>query len=239
MTRLQTNKQANYRQIFANGLWNQNTGLVTLLGLCPLLAVSNTVINALGLGLATLLTLTVSNVCVSLMRPLLRPEIRIPAYVVIIASVVTVIQLMMQAWFHDLYRILGIFIPLIVTNCAIIGRAEAFAARNRPLAAAADGLATGLGFCLALLALGALRELLGFGTLLRQADLMFGSWASALELVLISGYSGFLLVLLPAGAFIALGMLVAARNWMDAHLRARPQAATAEPSALMQQQSET
>lgn len=232
------NKQANYRQIFADGLWHQNTGLVVLLGLCPLLAVSNTVINALGLGLATLLTLTISNVCVSLARPLLRPEIRIPAYVVIIASVVTVIQLLMQAWFYDLYRILGIFIPLIVTNCAIIGRAEAFAARNRPLAAAADGLATGLGFCLALLALGALRELLGFGTLLRQAELMLGSWASALELVLISDYSGFLLALLPAGAFIALGMLVAGRNWLDAHLKAKPGTESAQRQTLLQRQSE-
>ena len=116
-----------YREIMVNGLWQQNTGLVVLLGLCPLLAVSNTVINALGLGLATTLTLVASNLAVSLSRPLLRPEIRIPAYVVIIASVVTVIELLMNAWFHDLYRVLGIFIPLIVTNCAIIGRAEAFA----------------------------------------------------------------------------------------------------------------
>jgi electron transport complex protein RnfE len=229
-------QKANYRQIFADGLWHQNTGLVTLLGLCPLLAVSNTVINALGLGLATLLTLVASNLCVSLARPLLRPEIRIPAYVVIIASVVTVIQLLMQAWFHDLYRILGIFIPLIVTNCAIIGRAEAFAARNRPLPAAADGLATGLGFCLALIALGAMRELLGFGTLLRQAELMFGSWASALELVLVPDYSGFLLALLPAGAFIGLGLLVAAKNWLNSHLQARRVAqSTSHPSMLQQE----
>lgn len=238
MTQLKENKQANYRQIFADGIWHQNTGLVTLLGLCPLLAVSNTVINALGLGLATLLTLTISNVCVSLARPLLRPEIRIPAYVVIIASVVTVIQLLMQAWFHDLYRILGIFIPLIVTNCAIIGRAEAFAARNRPLAAAADGMATGLGFCVALLALGTVRELLGFGTLFRQAELMLGSWASALELVMIRDYSGFLLALLPAGAFIALGVLVAARNWLDAYRQARPRAKIAEQTSRLQRQSQ-
>jgi len=238
MTQLKANKQGNYRQIFADGIWHQNTGLVALLGLCPLLAVSNTVINALGLGLATLLTLTISNVCVSLARPLLRPEIRIPAYVVIIASVVTVIQLLMQAWFHDLYRILGIFIPLIVTNCAIIGRAEAFAARNGPLAAAADGVATGLGFCVALLALGAVRELLGFGTLFRQADLMLGSWASALELVLISDYSGFLLALLPAGAFIALGLLVAARNWLDAYRQARPHAEIAEQSSQLPRHSQ-
>ncbi len=231
-------KQTSYRQIFADGLWHQNTGLVALLGLCPLLAVSNTVINAFGLGLATLLTLTISNVCVSLARPLLRPEIRIPAYVVIIASVVTVIQLLMQAWFHELYRVLGIFIPLIVTNCAILGRAEAFAARNRPLAAATDGLATGLGFCLALLALGALREILGFGTLLRQAELMLGPWASNLELVLFSDYPGFLLALLPAGAFIALGLLVALRNWLDAYLQART-GAEAESPELLQRQNET
>ena len=122
-----------YRQIFTDGLWQQNTGLVVLLGLCPLLAVSATVVNAIGLGLATTLTLVFSNLAVSLTRRVLRPEIRIPAFVLIIASVVTVIQLLMQAWFHDLYRILGIFIPLIVTNCAIIGRAEAFASRNAPI----------------------------------------------------------------------------------------------------------
>lgn len=228
--------KTNYRQIFADGLWHQNTGLVTLLGLCPLLAVSNTVINALGLGLATMLTLVASNLCVSLARPLLRPEIRIPAYVVIIAAVVTVIQLLMQAWFHELYRILGIFIPLIVTNCAIIGRAEAFAARNRPLPAMADGLATGLGFCLALIALGAMRELLGFGTLLRQAELMFGSWAKSLELVLVTDYSGFLLALLPAGAFIGLGLLVAAKNWLNSHLQAQRAAKESAVPTLLQQE---
>lgn len=227
----ETSQSADYREIFANGLWHQNTGLVTLLGLCPLLAVSNTVINALGLGLATLLTLVITNVCVSLARPLLRPEIRIPAYVVIIAAVVTVIQLLMQAWFHELYRILGIFIPLIVTNCAIIGRAEAFAARNRPLKAAADGMATGLGFCLALLALGALRELLGFGSLLRQADLMLGSWASALQVVLVKDYSGFLLAMLPAGAFIGLGLLVAGKNWLNHRLQFRPEKSSSQATA--------
>jgi electron transport complex protein RnfE len=164
----------NYRRIFLDGLWQQNTGLVVLLGLCPLLAVSGTVVNAIGLGLATTLTLVFSNLAVSLARRALRPEIRIPAYVLIIASVVTVIQLLMQAWFHDLYRVLGIFIPLIVTNCAIIGRAEAFASRNAPLPSVVDGLATGLGFCLALVALGALREIVGRGTLMSQARLMFG-----------------------------------------------------------------
>lgn len=205
----------NYRKIFIDGIWHQNTGLVVLLGLCPLLAVSGTVVNAIGLGLATTLTLVFSNLAVSLSRGVLRPEIRIPAFVLIIASVVTVIQLLMQAWFHDLYRVLGIFIPLIVTNCAIIGRAEAFASRNGPVASAIDGLATGLGFCLALVALGAVREIVGRGTLLSQARLMFGEMGESMQLTLVPDHPGFLLAMLPPGAFIALGFLVAGRNWLD------------------------
>ena len=204
------------KQVFMDGLWHQNTGLVVLLGLCPLLAVTGTVVNGLGLGLATLLTLVASNLAVSLLRGLLRPEIRIPAFVLIIASVVTVIQLLMQAFLHDLYRVLGIFIPLIVTNCAIIGRAEAFASRHRPLAAMVDGFATGLGFCLTLVLLGALREVFGRGTLLAQAELMLGETGRALELVVFPEYPGFLLAILPPGAFIGLGLLVAGRNWLQA-----------------------
>ena len=221
-----------YRQIFVAGLWQQNTGLVVLLGLCPLLAVSGTVVNAIGLGLATTLTLVFSNLAVSLARRALRPEIRIPAYVLIIASVVTVIQLLMQAWFHDLYRVLGIFIPLIVTNCAIIGRAEAFASRNAPLPSVIDGLATGLGFCLALVALGALREIVGRGTLMSQAGLMFGDLGESLQLTLIPDHPGFLLAMLPPGAFISLGLLIAGRNWLDARLSGRRNriATTKEPA---------
>jgi electron transport complex protein RnfE len=222
-----------YRQIFHAGLWQQNTGLVVLLGLCPLLAVSNTVVNAIGLGLATTLTLVFSNLAVSLARRVLRPEIRIPAYVLIIASVVTVIQLLMQAWFHDLYRVLGIFIPLIVTNCAIIGRAEAFASRNKPLPSLVDGLATGLGFCLALVALGALREVVGRGTLMSQARLMFGDMGDSLQIVLIPNHPGFLLAMLPPGAFISLGLLIAGRNWLDTHLSARRNRDTATAEAAL------
>ena len=206
----------NYRQVWIDGFWRQNTGLVVLLGLCPLLAVTNTVVNAIGLGLATTLTLVASNLVVSLARRSLRPEIRIPAYVLIIASVVTTIQLLMQAWLHDLYRVLGIFIPLIVTNCAIIGRAEAFASRNKPLPAMLDGLATGLGFLLALVALGALREIAGRGTLLSEAQLMVGALGESLELTVIPGHPGFLLAVLPPGAFIGLGLLVAGHKWLNA-----------------------
>ena len=198
--------------ILADGAWRQNTGLVILLGLCPLLAVTNTLINGLALGLATMLTLMVSNLSVSLLRGLLKPEIRIPAFVLIIASVVTVIELLMHAYFYDLYRTLGIFIPLIVTNCAIIGRAEAFASRNAPIPSLVDGFATGLGFCITLVLLGALRELTGHGTLLAGADMLFGARDQYPGLTVIPEHPGFLLAMLPPGAFFGLALLIAARN---------------------------
>jgi electron transport complex protein RnfE len=198
--------------LFVDGFWRQNTGLVVLLGLCPLLAVSGTVTNALGLGLATTGVLAISNLSVSLSRGLLRREIRIPAFVLIIASAVTATELLMRAYWTELYAVLGIFIPLIVTNCAIIGRAEAFASRQPPLPALIDGIATGLGFCLTLVLLGAFRELLSQGTLLADAHLLFGEWGRSLTLTVIPEHPGFLLALLPPGAFIALGLLVAVRN---------------------------
>ena len=200
------------KQIMVDGAWRQNTGLVVLLGLCPLLAVTNTLVNGLALGLATMLTLMVSNLSVSVMRGLLKPEIRIPAYVLIIASVVTVIELLMHAFFYDLYRILGIFIPLIVTNCAIIGRAEAFASSNGPLPSLIDGFATGLGFCITLVLLGSLRELSGRGTLLEGAEMLVGDWGQYLTLTVIPEHPGFLLAMLPPGAFFGLALLIAARN---------------------------
>jgi len=202
-------------QIFRDGLWNNNAGLVQLLGLCPLLAVSNTVTNALGLGLATMMVLVLTNLCVSLSRGILRPEIRIPAYVLIIASVVTVTELAMQAWFYDLYKVLGIFIPLIVTNCVIIGRAEAFASRNPVMPSVIDGLATGMGFGAVLLVLGASREILGKGSLFSRIDMLFGQSFQGFDLQIIPGHPGFLLAILPPGAFIALGMLVALKNYID------------------------
>ena len=163
-----------YTQILKDGLWSNNPGLVQLLGLCPLLAVTTTAINGLGMGLATLMTLVFSNLIVSLIRKLVRPEVRIPVFVLVIASVVTMIELAMNAWLHELYKILGIFIPLIVTNCAIIGRAESFASRHSADRALLDAVAMGIGFTLVLVALGGMRELIGQGTLLSQAHLMFG-----------------------------------------------------------------
>ena len=213
---------SNLKQILADGAWRQNTGLVVLLGLCPLLAVTNTLINGLALGLATMLTLMLSNLCVSAMRGLLRAEIRIPAFVLIIASVVTVIELLMNAFFYDLFRVLGIFIPLIVTNCAIIGRAEAFASRNSPLPSLVDGFATGLGFCITLVLLGALRELIGQGTLLAGAEMLLGEWGQHLTLTIVPDHPGFLLAILPPGAFLSLALLIAARNALQARKTLSP-----------------
>ncbi|ANB01498.1 electron transport complex subunit E [Ectothiorhodospira sp. BSL-9] len=210
-----------YRQIIADGFWYNNPGLVQLLGLCPLLAISGTVVNSLGLGLATTLTLVASNLAVSTIRNWVRPEIRIPVYVLIIASVVTAIELSMNAYFHELYLILGIFIPLIVTNCAIIGRAEAFASKNTLPRAFVDGLTMGLGFTAVLVALGAMREALGHGTLFDQAHLMFGEAARGLTITLVEDYRGFLLAILPPGAFIGLGLLLALKNWIDDRLERR------------------
>jgi electron transport complex protein RnfE len=204
-----------YKDIVRGGLWTNNVGLVQLLGLCPLLAVTGTLINGLGLGLATLVTLVASNVIVSLIRKLIRPEVRIPVFVLVIASVVTVIELIMSAYLYGLYKVLGIFIPLIVTNCSIIGRAEAFASKNSVGRAFADGLSMGTGFLLVLVALGGLREVVGQGTLLSGAHLMFGEAARDWTITLVGDYGGFLLAVLPPGAFIGLGLLIALKNVID------------------------
>ncbi len=213
------------RELTVQGLWRNNPGLVQLLGLCPLLAVTGTVTNALGLGFATLLVLLGSNIVVSMVRHWVPSEIRIPVFVLIIASFVTVIQLLMNAFTFGLYQSLGIFIPLIVTNCAIIGRAEAFASKNPVLPAAVDALMMGLGFMLVLLALGAMREILGQGTLFDGADLLLGDWAAALRIELFAMDTQFLLAMLPPGAFIGMGLLIALKNLIDAKLQQRQQQA--------------
>lgn len=215
---------ANYLKILKDGVWTQNTGLVALLGLCPLLATSNSIVNGLGLGLATLLVLLLSNVAISLIRNLVRPEVRIPVFVLVIACVVTAVELAMHAFLPRLYTVLGIFIPLIVTNCCVIGRAEAFAFKHGVVKSAVDGLATGLGFLLALVLLGAVREVVGQGTLFGQADLLFGEWGRYLTLHLVDHYRGFLLAILPPGAFIGLGCLIALKNVLEARAQRRTHA---------------
>ena len=204
-----------YGEISRDGFWHNNVALVQILGLCPLLAVSTTTVNALGLGLATTASLLFSSLIVSLIRHLVKPEVRIPVFVMIIASVVTTIELSMNAWFHELYKILGIFVPLIVTNCALLGRAEAFAFKNSPDRAAVDALTMGLGFTAVLVLLGTLREILGKGTILSQAQMMFGDLGHHLTITLVNDYHGFLLAILPPGAFIGLGLLIAVKNIID------------------------
>lgn len=204
-----------YRKIAYDGLWKNNQALVALLGLCPLLAVSNSVVNSLGLGLATTFALVFSNTIVSLIRNHVTHEVRLPVFVLVIASNVTIIDLLMNAFFHDLHKILGIFIPLIVTNCAIIGRAEAFASKNAVDKAAADGLFMGLGFMLVLVVLGAMREVIGTGTLFGRSDLLFGNLAKNWSIEIFHDYGGFLLAILPPGAFIGLGLIIALKNVIE------------------------
>lgn len=212
---------SNYQEIAKQGLWHNNPGLVQLLGLCPLLAVTSTITNALGLGLATLVVLVGSNVLVSLVRNYVPKEIRIPVFVMIIAALVTSVQLVINAYAYGLYLSLGIFLPLIVTNCVIIGRAEAFASRNNLADSAFDGLMMGVGFSAVLIVLGGTRELLGQGTLFDGAELLLGDWAKALTITVWQVDTPFLLALLPPGAFIAMGLLIALKNVIDAKHKAR------------------
>ena len=225
-----------YTKIIKDGLWLNNQAFVALLGLCPLLAVSNTVINSLGLGLATTATLVCSNTIVSLIRNHVPSEVRLPVFVLVIACVVTMIELAMNAWFYGLYKILGIFIPLIVTNCSIIGRAEAFASKHGTDKAFLDGLFMGLGFTFALVLLGSLREIIGSGTLLAKAELMFGAGAKSWQINVIDDYSGMLLAILPPGAFIGLGLLIAMKNVIDNKIKQRKPAVERIPVQVAPEQ---
>lgn len=207
-----------YRQITHNGLWKNNPALVQLLGLCPLLAVTASVVNATGLAAATLFVLVTSNLCVSLIRNVVTESIRLPAFVLIIAAAVTGTELLMQAYAYELYQILGIFLPLITTNCVILGRADAFAAKNSVAPALADGFMMGMGFGLVLVVLGAIRELLGTGAVFANMDLLLGPIAADWTIVVIEDYTGLLLAILPPGAFIITGLLIAAKNIIDTRI---------------------
>lgn len=207
-----------YRQLMRQGLWTNNPGIVQLLGLCPLLAVTNTITNALGLGLATLFVVVASNSLISLIRHLVPQAIRIPIFVMIIASLVSCIQLLMNAFTYELYLSLGIFIPLIVTNCMIIGRAEAFASKNSIKHSAFDGLMMGIGFSIVLIVLGASREILAQGTLFDGIETMLGDWAKIFTITLYQADTSFLLAALPPGAFIIMGLIIAIKNAIDHRL---------------------
>ena len=209
--------QPNYREIFRDGLWQQNPGLVQLLGLCPLLAVSNTLVNGLGLGVATIFVVCATNVLVSATRAWTHHDLRLPTFVLIIAAFVTIVELLFKAFVFDLHLALGIFIPLIVTNCVILGRAEAFASRQPVLAALVDGLAHGIGFALVLVLLGGFREIVGQRTLFAGAEMLFGPAGESLAIRLSERPDGFLLAVLPPGAFIGLALFIALRNWAQRH----------------------
>lgn len=206
-------------EISIDGLWKNNPALVQLLGLCPLLAVTGSVVNALGLGFATMMVLVGSNFSVSLIRNHVPDAVRLPAFVMVIASFVTVAELVMQAYTYELYEVLGIFIPLIVTNCAILGRADAFACKNPVLPSVIDGFMMALGFTLVLIVLGAMREILGQGVIFSNMDLLFGPSAASWKITLFSDYTDFLFAILPPGAFMAMGILIAVKNLIDDRIK--------------------
>lgn len=221
----------NYLRIARDGLWDNNVVFAQMLALCPLLAVTGTATNGLGMGLATTAVLTAANVLVSAMRRLVSAEVRIPVYIVVIATLVTLVDMALNAWLHELYKVLGLFIALIVVNCAILGRAEAYASKNAVLPAAADGLMMGLGFTAALVVIGGVREVLGSGTLFANAHLLLGEAFAFLELTLIPEYKGYLLMILPPGGFLVVGCLLAGKRVLDRRLSEgrRAEAAAIQP----------
>ncbi|MBL5859643.1 electron transport complex subunit E [Serratia fonticola] len=219
------------KELIIQGLWKNNSALVQLLGLCPLLAVTSTATNALGLGLATTLVLTITNGSISALRRWIPSEVRIPIYVMIIAAAVSIVQMLINAYAFGLYQSLGIFIPLIVTNCIVVGRAEAVAARKPVGLALIDGMAIGLGATSAMFVLGSLRELIGNGTLFDGADLLLGGWAKVLRIEIVHFDTPFLLAMLPPGAFIGLGLMLATKYLIDEKMKARKAKALAvEPN---------
>jgi electron transport complex protein RnfE len=204
-----------FKKAVIDGLWKQNPGVIQLLGLCPTLAVTTTVVNGLSLGLATVIVMIVANASISPIRRFIPDEIRVPIFILVIAASVTVIDLAIHAYAEPLYKVLGIFIPLIVTNCIVLARVESFASKNPILPSFYDGLFMGIGLCFVLVLLGGMREFLGKGTLFSGLDLIFGQSYKDLSLEFFSNYEGFLLAILPPGAFLGLALLIALTNWID------------------------
>ena len=205
----------NYKEIVTNALWKQNPGVVQLLGLCPTLAVTTTAVNGISLGLATALVMAASNGTVSPVRKLVPSEIRVPVFILVIAALVSIIDMSINAFAQPLHKVLGIFIPLIVVNCIVLARVESFAAKNTFVPSVLDGFMMGLGGAMVLGLLGGIREIFGKGTLFSGLDLVFGPGAKQFVLTVVPDYHGFLLAVLPPGAFLGLGMLVALRNWAE------------------------
>ncbi len=205
-----------YKRIFRDGLWDNNAVLVQSLALCPALAVTTSATNGLGMGLATLAVMVVTNLLIAQARHIISPEVRIPAFIVLIATTVTVVDMLINAFLHDLYKVLGLFIPLIVTNCIILARAEAFASRNSVLPSLVDAVGTGLGFTAVMMIIGGIRELIGSGTLFANASLLLGDFFGFLELTLIPDYRGYLIMILPPGGFIVTGFVIAVKKILDA-----------------------
>jgi len=223
-----------YKEVITNGLWINNPVSVLILGLSPLLAITTTVANAIGLGLATALVLVSSNIIISMVHNYIPPAIRLPAFIMIIGSLVTCAELLMQAYTYQLYQILGIFVPLIVTNSVILWRAESFASKNRVLPSALDGLVMGLGFTAILLTLGGLREIIGQGTLFSDMNLLFGASAAGWKITLFRHYPSFLFVILPPGAFVSLGLIIAARNAINTRFKQKKEKVTTlEPNTTV------
>lgn len=227
---------ASYQAIVENGLWKQNPGVVQLLGLCPTLAMTTSLVNGFSLGLATAIVMAVSNASVSPIRRYAPEEIRIPIYILIIAAIVTIIDLAMNAYLNPLHNVLGIFIPLIVTNCIVLARVEAFAAKNPTIPSALDGFMMGFGLALVLALLGAVREIIGKGTLFSGIDLVLGPLGimehpQSLVMTVIPDYHGFLLAILPPGAFIGLASLIATKNYLEQRKVAKQSVMHAEPQA--------
>jgi electron transport complex protein RnfE len=222
---------ARFGDIVRDGLWRQNIVFAQMLALCPLLAVTSSATNGLGMGLASTAVLLVSNTIVAAIRHRVSASVRIPTFIVLIATLVTLVDMSLNAWLHELHRVLGLFIALIVVNCAILGRAEAFASKRPVADSALDGLAMGAGFTLALVVLGGVRELLGSGTLFAGASLLLGESFRFLELTVIPDYRGFLMMILPPGGFLALGFLIALQRVVEGRQMRRSAAAPAQLSA--------
>ncbi len=210
-----------YKEISVNGLWKQNPGVVQLLGLCPTLAVTTTAVNGLSLGMATAMVMAAANGSVSPVRKLIPSEIRVPVFILVIAALVTVIDMSINAFAHPLHKVLGIFIPLIVVNCIVLARVESFAAKNAPTPSILDGFMMGTGLALVLGLLGGMREIIGKGTLFSGLDLVFGPAAKQFVMTVIPDYHGFLLAVLPPGAFLGLGVLIALRNFAESRKTAQ------------------